>query len=129
MNGGKVYEFTVTETVYTYYKSIVIAIDLPKTGHKSWLRSKLEELWRVIVRGSHGQPDVQYFPPLGATPPQNIPSCTGMFVTRFALQFKCSGCDVDLLMSYDWELDFEGYRGLYSLIMSCDARDEETRQW
>ena len=81
----------------------------------------------MIVRGSHGQPDVQEFPPLGSSPPQNIPSCTDMSVSRFALQFQCSGCEVDLLISYDWELDSEGYRGLYSL--SCDARDEETRQW
>jgi hypothetical protein len=106
---------------------VLMSPELGKTDHKRWLRGKLEELKTVIEKGSSEEQDIQQFPPIGRDPPKKIPKCTGMFITRFALQFKCSGCEVDLLISYDWELDPQGYRGLYSLC--CDATDEETGQW
>ena len=101
--------------------------DLPQKGHNTWLPSKLENLKRLIESASRGQPDIESFPQLGGAAPRTLPQCMEFSITRFALQFKCSGLEVDLLISYDWELDPKGYKGLFDLC--CNERNEEARLW
>lgn len=95
--------------------------DLPKVSHHQWLEGKLLEMKAVLRKASVGPSNVDRLP----SPIQTIPRCEKFDVTRYSVQFKCCGYDVDLLMTYDWDL--VNYEGLYS---QCEkVKSEQARQW
>ena len=53
-----------------------------------------------------------------------------VFQTEYALQFTCGGVDVDIMFSYDWDMDElnkGGYNTVYDITSKTNTK--KGRQW
>ena len=101
-------------------------LEVPKEDNADWLPRALEALKTALRRGEAKQyPNISNMP--NSMLGRAIPCCSDWERTRFALQFKCGGYDVDLLPTYDWSRDPEKYEGLYKLCVKYHT--QEQYQW
>ena len=54
-----------------------------------------------------------------------LPKCSGLRVTPYALTFQCEGLHLEVRLTYDWESD--GYEKLYEECMA--SNDEAEKKW
>ncbi|XP_065834545.1 2'-5'-oligoadenylate synthase 1A-like isoform X2 [Oscarella lobularis] len=105
---------------------VVMSQEVPKEDNADWLPRALEALKTALRRGEAKQyPNISNMP--NSMLGRAIPCCSDWERTRFALQFKCGGYDVDLLPTYDWSRDPEKYEGLYKLCVKYHT--QEQYQW